>query len=147
MSRQFLMYTYIFTQRHPWNYTAAQSKSYVVCDQNYITSKTATKCPAATHFGHVRFGTELDPTRRMTEKRDIVVQWVVGMIVQRIPRGNGRFELVLGVHVLFIVIKTRLGLPVLKGNVSATTRSLFRLFFLFRVVGLFDGTDNHKVFH
>ena len=83
----------------------------------------------------------------MTEKRDIVVQWVVGMIVQRIPRGNGRFELVLGVHVLFIVIKTRLGLPVLKGNVSATARSLLDFLFLFRVVGLFDGTDNHKVFH
>ena len=140
MSRQFLMYTY-------FSRTATTQSLELCAGQNYITSKTATKCPAATHFGHVRFGSELDPTRRMTEKGNIVMQWVVGMIVQRIPRGNGRFELVLGVHVLFIVIKTRLGLPVLKGNVSATTRSLFRLFFLFRVVRLFDGTDNHKVFH
>jgi len=105
------------------------------------------------HLGHVLFGSKLNSSRWMTEKGHIVVQRIVGVIVEWISCRDGGFELVRRIRIFFVVssriIKTRFRLPILKGNISSR-RLLLVLVFLFRrqrIVFLLHRTHNHKVFN
>jgi hypothetical protein len=107
----------------------------------------------------------------MTEKNDIVVQGIVGMIVQGIAGRNGRLELIGGKYILFVLFVAAFGFPIGKGNIAIAGFLFLRRRRLVRAtttaaggggggttatitiaVGfngggmLLNGTDNHKVF-
>lgn len=106
----------------------------------------------------------------MTEEDDIVMQRIVRMIMQRIPRRNGGLEghgrkqivqiparsvlVVTGRIVVFIGMcrsrrngPRRFGAPIGKGNVAIGRRFLNVTAAALIGRRLFDGGNNHKVFH